>query len=88
MHFFGEPAVFQMARLPWALVSGHTIRLAAVQSIQARRLASNSSQGFQSLARQFLSMDVMAFAKLFKIVTLAQDVEIVAKLSVFQIREI
>lgn len=69
-------------------MSGHAICLAAAQPIQARRLTSNGSQSFQPLADQLFSMDMMAFAKLFKIVALAQNVEIVAKLSVFQVREI
>lgn len=69
-------------------MSAHTVRLAATQSIQARRLTSNASQGFQLLSSQFFPMDVMAFPIFVKIVALAQKVEVVAKLTVFQAREI
>lgn len=69
-------------------MSGHTIRLAAAQSVQTWRLTGNASQGFKLLGSQFLPVNVVAFPILVKIVTLAQEVEIVAELTVFQAGEI
>jgi hypothetical protein len=88
VHLLGEPAVIQMARLPWTPVPGHTVCLAAAQSIQAWRLASNASQGFQLLRSQLFPMNMMAFSVLFEKVALAQEVKVVAELAVLQDREV
>lgn len=69
-------------------MSGHTICLAAAQSVQTWRLTGNTSQSFQLLSSQFFPVNVVAFPILVKIKTLAQKMEIVAELTVFQAREI
>ena len=84
VHLLGEPAVIQMARLPGTPVPGHTVCLAAAQSVQAWRLTSNASQGFQLLGSQPFPVYVMAFSVLLEKVALAQEVKVVAEFAVFQ----